>query len=443
MNFYPHQFSTQTLANHPHKKQILEILSSAIQSVEPANAVRYFVHRDGDFLKVNHKTYDLSQYDHIYIIAVGKAARAMSEAVSLILGDRLTRAFVVPKKMFSHSDTRFEIIAGGHPVPNQNSILAGLMIEKACQKFTANDLVICLISGGGSALVTLPVRGLLLPELQNLTSLLLSSGARIDEINTLRRHLDDIKGGGLARMVASASLISLILSDVVNSPLETIASGPTAPDPSTLSDALQVLEKYQLTSKVPESILDHLQNGIETLKQDDPIFERVQNVLIADNFLAAKAAGEQAQNSGLNVVHLGNSWQGEARKVASELCNILKSYPDHNLCLIAGGETTVTIRGQGLGGRNQELALAAVTELAGMQDVILVTLATDGEDGPTDAAGAVVSGSTAQQALDAGLNVTDYLNNNDSYHFFEQLGDLLKIGSTGTNVNDLTFLFRF
>ncbi len=443
MNFYPHQFLTQTLAKHPQKEKVLEILSSAIQSVEPANAVRNFIHRDGDLLKVNNKTYDLLRYDHIYIIAIGKAARAMSEEVGFILADRLTRAYVVPKQMFSPNDTRFEIISGGHPVPNQNSILAGQMIEKACQKFTAKDLVFCLISGGGSALVTLPVQGLLLPDLQNLTSLLLASGARIDEINTLRRHLDNIKGGGLARMVAPASLISLILSDVVNSPLETIASGPTAPDPSTLSDAFQVLEKYQLTSKVPESILDHLQNGIETLKQNDPIFELVQNVLIADNFLAAKAAGEQAQKSGLKVVHLGNSWQGEARKVASELCNILKSTPDHNLCLIAGGETTVTISGQGSGGRNQELALAAISELAGMSDVLLVTLATDGEDGPTDAAGAVVSGLTAKRAKDAGLSVTDYLNHNDSYHFFEQLGDLLKIGSTGTNVNDLTFLFRF
>lgn len=443
MNFYPYQFSTKTMATHPQKEKVLEILSSAIQSVEPANAVRNFVQRDDDFLLVNHKTYDLSQYDRIYIIAIGKAARAMSEAVSLILGDRLTRAFVVPKQMFSSSDNRFEIIAGGHPVPNQNSILAGQMIETACQNFAANDLVFCLISGGGSALVTLPVQGLPLSDLQTLTSLLLASGARIDEINTLRRHLDGIKGGGLARMIAPASLVSLILSDVVNSPLETIASGPTAPDPSTLSDALRVLEKYQLLAKVPDSILNSLQNGVETLKQDDPIYDHVQNVLIADNFLAAKAAGEQAQNSGLKVVHLGNSWQGEARKVASELCNILKTYPEHNLCLIAGGETTVTISGQGSGGRNQELALAAVPELAGISDVLLVTLATDGEDGPTDAAGAIVSGSTAQQALDAGLSVTYCLKNNDSYHFFEQIGDLIKIGSTGTNVNDLTFLFRF
>jgi hydroxypyruvate reductase len=255
--------------------------------------------------------------------------------------------------------------------------------------------------------------------------------------------LDGIKGGGLAKMVAPASLISLILSDVVNSQLETIASGPTAPDPSTLADALQVLEKYQLTSKVSESILQHLQNGSETLKRDDPIFDRVQNVLIADNYLAAKAAGEQAQQSGFQVVQLGNSWQGEARKVAVELCNILKTSPDHNLCLIAGGETTVTISGQGTGGRNQELALASIPELAGLQDVLLATLATDGEDGPTDAAGAVVSGSTAQLALDSGLSVTDYLKNNDSYQFFDQIGDLIKIGSTGTNVNDLTFLFRF
>lgn len=443
MKFNPNQFLTRTLSNHPQKEKIHKILNSAIQSVEPANAVRNFVQRDGEILKVNQQIYDLSSFDHVYIIAIGKASRAMSEEVSKILGSRLTNAYAVPKQIFLNGDNRFEIIAGGHPVPNDHSILAGQMLKRACKKITANDLVFCLISGGGSALVTSPVNGIQLQDLQILTNLLLTSGARIDEINVLRRHLDEIKGGGLARMIAPAKMISLILSDVVNSPLETIASGPTAPDPSTLSDAMTVLEKYQLTKKVPKSILQNLYSGNETLKMEDPIFDLVQNVLIADNFLASKAAGKQAEKSGFKVVQLGNGWQGEARKVAVELCNVLKSYQDHHLCLIAGGETTVTISGQGAGGRNQELALAAVSELAGLQNVLLMTLATDGEDGPTDAAGAVVTGHTAELAVNAGLRVHDYLENNDSYHFFNQIGDLLKPGPTGTNVNDLTFLFRF
>jgi len=443
MQIQPDKFTTESLSTCPEKEVVQRILASAIQAVEPATAVQNYVLRQNNFLLVNGLKYDLSEYENIYLIAIGKASRAMSESLASILGKDLSQAFVVPKQLFHSPDERFQIVAGGHPVPNENSVLAGQMLELASRNFTERDLVFCLISGGGSALVTLPYEGIQLQDLQSLTGQLLACGARIDEINTLRRHLDTIKGGGLAKMVSPARLISLILSDVVNSPLEAIASGPTVADPTSLQDAMQVLQKYDLVLKTPISILKLLKNGIETVKPDDPIFAKIQNVLIADNFLASQAAGKEAEKAGLKVLQLGNAWQGEARQVAVKLCDRLKANPDRHVCMIAGGETTVTINGQGKGGRNQEMALAAVSELTGMQDVLFITLATDGEDGPTDAAGAIVNGNSWQLAHSVGMNPIEFLKQNDAYNFFNQLGDLIKIGPTGTNVNDLTFLFRF
>jgi hydroxypyruvate reductase len=277
---------------------------------------------------------------------------------------------------------------------------------------------------------------------------LLACGARIDEINTLRRHLDRVKGGGIAK-VTKARVISLIISDVVGSPLEAIASGPTAPDPTTKDDALDIIRKYKLS--LPSSILDALSSNPETPKADNPIFSRVQNVIVGDNALAVQAVLEQAEREGFYAESLGSDWQGEARKVGVELARklrVTKMSQKFPFCLVAGGETTVTLRprsgqaiqAKGTGGRNQELALAAVPELADLDNILLISLATDGEDGPTDAAGAVVNGETLRRAEKLNLSVADFLNNNDAYHYFEQLEDLLKIGSTGTNVNDLVFL---
>ncbi|HSM24556.1 MAG TPA: DUF4147 domain-containing protein, partial [Anaerolineaceae bacterium] len=304
-------------------------------------------------------------------------------------------------------------------------------------------LVFCLISGGGSALVTAPYDGISLEDMRELTLQLLACGARIDEINTLRRHLDRIKGGGLAKKASPARLVSLILSDVVNSPLEAIASGATAPDPSTLEDVLRIIEKYDLNAKLPSSIIRHLAKKMETPKVGDDLFAKVSNILVGNNELAAQAAAQTAEKFGFKIIDLGNAWQGEAREVSQELVSKIMKTNDQPVCIIAGGETTVTLKGEGKGGRNLELALAAVPLLAGQENVMLVTLATDGEDGPTDAAGAVVTGESFERAKKLGIESQTYLNNNDSYHFFEKLGDLLKPGPTGTNVNDLTFLFRF
>ena len=292
--------------------------------------------------------------------------------------------------------------------------------------------------------MSLPYHGLSLTDMQVLTSKLLTCGARIDEINTLRRRLDLLKGGGLIRMAAPAHVVSLILSDVIGNPLEAIASGPTAPDPSTRAQAFEVLDKYHLNDQISAELYQILQTMPEPPGPSDSIFSHVQNVIIGSNVQAAESALNQAKVEGFHTMALGNSWQGEARVVSRELTNILKSTSNQRpFCYIAGGETTVIVRGQGRGGRNQELALAAVRELANLPNALMVTLATDGEDGPTDAAGAVVSEATLKQGQAYGLSPEPFLEDNDAYTYFSSLGDLLKPGPTGTNVNDLTFLFGF
>jgi glycerate 2-kinase len=282
--------------------------------------------------------------------------------------------------------------------------------------------------------------------------LLLACGASINEINSLRKHLDNLKGGGLARLVAPAKLVTLVLSDVVNDPLDVIASGPTVPDPSTYRDALGVLERYGIATKVPNRIIDFLRAGMQgkhpdTPKPGDALFDCVYNVVVGSNRLAAEAAARQAQLEGFHPMLLTTSLQGEASQVGRILSAIAKEViisgnpVQRPACLLAGGETTVTVHGNGTGGRNQELALGAVEDLAGLHEVAIVTLATDGGDGPTDAAGAVVSGETLKRAQSIGLSPADFLARNDAYHFFAKLGDLLQPGPTQTNVNDLALVF--
>lgn len=440
---HPEKFLTSTLRNHPQGQRVARILASAIQAVEPAEAVRRFVQRRGNRLIVADRAYDLEEIERIFILGFGKATQAMSRPVIELLADRTPRGLLIPKQAFASPLAGIEIQVGGHPVPNSNSLAAGQKAIELVRQLDKNDLLICLISGGGSALVTAPQPGLTLENLQALTRQLLSCGARIDEINCLRRHLDQVKGGGLAQQAFPARVVSLILSDVVGNPLAAIASGPTAPDPSSRVDALGVLEKYGLTDLAPAAIRQALENIPETPKPGDKLFGKVQNVLVGSNYLAAQAALEQARTEGFYTKFLGDAWQGEARDVAKIYCEQLKTSTERPLCIVVGGETTVTIRGKGLGGRNQELALAAAQELAGQENVLLVTLATDGEDGPTDAAGAVVSGETKQRAQAKGLDAHTYLDENNAYRFFEALDDLLKPGPSGTNVNDLTFLFAF
>lgn len=457
----PASFHARTLSAHPRGQAVQRILAAAIQAVEPQTAVLRFIRREGETLWVADRPYDLTRIGEIRLLGVGKAALGMTLPVLRLLADRPLRALLIPKTLpagFSLATLgeglfhRVHIQPGGHPLPNESSLLAGQQARALAAGLTERDLLICLISGGGSALMSAPRAGVTLDDLQSLTASLLACGARIDEINLLRRHLDELKGGGLARLAAPARVVSLILSDVVGSPLEAIASGPTAPDPSTRAEALAVLQRYGLTETIPPAILRVLQTAPETPKPGEPLFERVQNVIVGSNRLAAQAALEQAAREGFQTGFLGDDWQGEARETAGRLCALLAAhFPDRtgdglpggeNLCLIAGGETTVTLRGSGRGGRNQELALAAVRPLSRLPGSLLIALATDGEDGPTDAAGAVVSHETLARGLRLGLDPDVFLAANDSYSYFSALDDLLRPGPTGTNVNDLTFLLR-
>jgi len=408
--------------------RIARILSAALSAVDPGEAVQRYL-----------QNHPLPPARRVYAFGLGKASIPMTQALSRLT--HLTDALIVTKHAPPLDFDSATIIEGGHPVPNLHSLEAGQAALDFVSALGKDDLLVCLLSGGGSALMAAPL--VPLEDLQTLTRSLLACGARIDEINTLRRHLDQVKGGGLAK-ATQAQIISLILSDVVGNPLEAIASGPTAPDPSTKADAFEVLKKYGLTNSVPAEIVSALENAPETPKTGDGLFARVENILVGSNALAAQAALNQAKSEGFAVEFLGDDWQGEARETAKILCERLKKHPavEKPLCLVAGGETTVTLRGDGTGGRNLELALAAVGELAGQENTMLITLATDGEDGPTDAAGAVVTGETNQRARSLGLDAAQYLSRNDSYTFFTTLEDALKIGSTGTNVNDLTFLFK-
>jgi glycerate 2-kinase len=430
----PEHFLTASLRSHPRGQAVMRILSAAIRAVEPAN-----LHMPSLKAALENCKGD------IFLLGLGKVAPAMTLPLAESLADRSLHGLLIPKQAPAHTPAGFEVIPGGHPMPDQNSLKAGLRALELTLQLGQNDLLICLISGGGSALMTAPQPDLTLDDLQALTSILLTCGARIDEINTLRRHLDQVKGGGLAKAAAPAHVVGLILSDVVSSPLEAIASGPTAPDPTTKADAFRVIEKYGLGEKIPVAIFGVLENAPETPKPGDELFERVENVIVGSNALAARAALEQAQSEGFHPLFLGDTWQGEAREVAKILCARLKQEKSNRtpVCLVAGGETTVTLHGSGQGGRNQELALATVDELAGLENVMLVTLATDGEDGSTDAAGAVVTGETYSMGLAQNLSAVTFLKNNDSYSYFQHLNDLLKTGPTGTNVNDLTFLFAF
>lgn len=425
------RFATHSLTD----LRVLRILSAALDAVDPYFAVKRHLP------KLTGKVHGLG---------IGKASIPMLTA--LAEATPLSGALAISKHASPSDGGLFPIILGGHPVPDLNSLRAGEGALEFVSSLGEEDTLVCLISGGGSALMTAPHEGISLEDMQALTSLLLSCGARIDEINTLRRQLDRVKGGGLAR-ATKAKVISLILSDVIRNPLEAIASGPTYPDPTTSEDVLAILKKYGIEEQVPESVTRHLHHVTLREQSDRRVFStteerllaplEVTNLVIGDNRVAAVAVREQARHEGFEAEILTDELQGEAREVGKMLAERLKdelSNRTRPFCLIAGGETTVTLRGNGKGGRNQELALAAVEELHGLEGVMLISLATDGEDGPTDAAGAAVTGESAGRAERLGMDAAGHLSRNDAYHFFLKLGDLIRTGPSGTNVNDLALL---
>ncbi len=430
-----------------------QLQRAALAAVDPAEAVYRPLSRIGDRLLIDQQAYHLRAYEHVYVVGAGKAAMPMAEAVCEVLGDQLSGGVIITK--YQHADRslpdRIRVHEAGHPVPDENSVSATRDLAAMLSRATPRDLVISLISGGGSALLTLPAAGISLADLQAATQLLLRAGTPIDQINAVRKHLDTIKGGGLARLAQGATIATLLLSDVIGDVLSVIASGPTAPDPSTFAEAWRVIERYGLPDQLPASVRDHLQRGVaggipETPKVGDALFERVQTVIIGSNAQAAQAAVTLAQQLNLNTLLLSTQVQGEARDVAQVAAAIAKEIVLYDrpapkpACLILGGETTVTVKGRGLGGRNQELALAAAIAIDGLPHTLIAALGTDGTDGPTDAAGALATGETVGRAKAIDLEARAYLIDNDAYHFFQALDDLIITGPTGTNVNDLLFI---
>ncbi len=436
------------------RERALAILRAALASVDPAAAVRRHLSLEGDSLYVGGRGYDLSRFRHIYVVGAGKASGAMAQALEEILGDRLTSGLVNVRYGYLAPTQRVRLQEAGHPLPDEAGLSATGKIVDLLRGTDEDDLVICLISGGGSALLISPQEGISLEEVKRLTEALLRCGATINEINAVRKHISQVKGGRLARLAHPASLITLILSDVVGDPLDMIASGPTVPDTTTYAEAWRVLERYKLIEEIPPTIVRHLKLGKagqieETPKDGDAAFERTYNLIIGNNRQAALAAVVKGQELGFNALLLTTHLEGEAREVARVLAALAKEVVQYGepvsppACLVWGGETTVTVKGDGLGGRNQEMALATALAIEDMESVLILCAATDGSDGPTDAAGAIVEGDTVIRARELGLDARAYLANNDSYHFFQALNDLIITGPTNTNVNDLAMVFAF
>jgi glycerate 2-kinase len=427
------------------------IFQAALKAVDPGEAIRTHVRREGDQLHVADRPYDLRQYDAVYAVGIGKAGAAMALAVEALLGDRLRGGHVVVKYGHGGPLKQVTVHEAGHPVPDEAGVRATRTLIDFVKDRGSRDLLVCLISGGGSALSPAPVDGITLAEKQEVTRQLLACGATIHEINAVRKHISRIKGGQLTRLAAPATLIALVLSDVVGDALDVIASGPTVPDTSTFADALEILRKYQLLDHAPKAIRRHLEAGRagdipETPKPGDAVFAHTQTVLIGRNLQALEAASRQATDLGYQSLILSSVIEGETREVAKVHAGIAKEVlaSGHPLappaCILSGGETTVTLRGQGKGGRSQEFALAMALDIRDIPGIAILSGGTDGTDGPTDAAGAVADWTTCTRAEELGLQPRLALENNDAYPFFARLGDLLITGPTQTNVMDVRIM---
>ena len=446
-------FDPSILRPDARRAQIVSVLQAALDAVDPFKAVQRTLQRDGNELVVGGRRYDLARYRRVFVIGAGKAGAPMAQAVEDVLADVITDGLVVVKTDHSAPTQRVRIVEASHPVPDAAGVAAGQAILGLAHDADEDDLVIALLSGGGSALLVSPAEGLTLADKQGLSKALLACGASINEINVLRKHCSALKGGQLARAVAPATLITLVLSDVIGSPLDVIASGPTVPDSSTWADAWALVEKYDLTGQLPAAVTARLRAGLageiaDTPKADDPLFAQTQTLVVADNDLAAQAALAQAAAQGYNTLLLSTYVEGEAAEVAKVLVALGKEVRQSGrpiaapACIVLGGETTVTLGVQhGHGGRNQELALSAALALRDLDGITVVSLATDGTDGPTDSAGGIVDGGTVARGTQANLGALDYLRRHDAYPFLNATDDLLVTGPTRTNVNDLMFVF--
>jgi glycerate 2-kinase len=434
--------------NRSLKKDASSILRYSIKACDPDSAVRKHVQLQGGNLVANSYSYRLESKRRILVIGAGKASARMGLALERILRDRIYSGIVVTKKGYGIPLSKVEQLEGGHPLPDRDGLKATQEIIKLLSQTTKDDLVILLLSGGGSSLLISPIPGINLKDKIKFTDQLLKCGADITEINTLRKHISSVKGGGLAKMAQPASVLTLILSDVIGDRIDSIASGPTAPDRTTFADCIRIIRKYNLEDKIPSAIYRYLRSGVEgkveeTPKPGNPIFRKVRNVIIGSNRLALQAAKEKAEDLGYNTMILPRPVAGDTTKAAINHIELIRKikYTGKPLrppaCVISGGETTVKIKGKGLGGRNQEFTLVMALGITGMKSIVFLSAGTDGTDGPTDAAGAFCDGDTIRRALRRGMVAQHYLEKNDSYHFFKKLDDLIITGPTYTNVMDI------
>jgi len=430
------------------------MIGAALEAVDPYRLIKDQITVENDKLTVRDREVDLGKFKNIYVVGAGKASAPMAVALEELLLPKITDGVVVVKYGHSKKTKKIKIVEAGHPIPDKNSLLGTKKILELIDRAGQNDLVFVLLSGGGSALLEMLPGEIELNDLENLNNALLSSGASIDEINTVRKHVSLVKGGQLLSRTNSATVITLILSDVISDPLESIASGPTAPDPTTFSQALSILQKYDLLSKTAPSILNRIKQGIEgkikeTPDENDKIFRRAQNIILGNNLLALKKAREIAVQAGFKSLILTDRINGEVREIAKVLAAVFESSVKNKEplgspgCFLLGGEPTVTIKGAGLGGRNQEMVLAMLLYLKNVkQPFYFCSVGTDGTDGPTDAAGAWIDENSFRKTLELNLDPAAFLDENDSYHFFKQTNQHIKTGPTGTNVMDLMiFLF--
>jgi len=433
------------------KDVCMSIFQAGLKAVDPYEAVKGVLRLSGDELWVGERRYRLGDFRHIWVVGAGKAGAPMAQAIEEVLGERVEEGIVIVKYGYLADLERIKIVEAGHPIPDEAGRRGTRSLVEMVKGLGDGDLVFCLLSGGGSALLPLPVEGVSLAEKQETTKLLLECGADIHEINAIRKHLSRIKGGGLAKFAYPATIVSLVLSDVVGDDLDVIASGPTVGDMSTFADCIRVVEKYHLASRIPPAVWGHLQKGAagrveETPKPDDPVLCETFNLIVGSNIHCLEAAARKAQQLGYQTLVLSSFIEGETREAAKVHGAILKEVLRSGrplttpACLISGGETTVTIRGRGKGGRNQEFALACGMEIAGWEGAAVFSAGTDGTDGPTDAAGAFADWRTVGRALEMDLDPGAHLKENDSYPFFERLGDLIITGPTNTNVMDIRIL---
>ena len=428
------------------RQTTLDIFLAGVESAKPDNLIRSFVSLTGEQLKIKKHFIDLPAVNKLYVIGAGKASALMAKELESLLGNRINGGHVITKYGHAIPLEFIKVTEAGHPVPDENGLKGTSEILTFVRSAGKDDVILCLISGGGSALLTDVPEGCTLEDLKYLNDLLLKSGASINEMNCIRKHLSKVKGGLLSKAVWPARIYSLILSDVIGNPLDVIASGPTAPDPTTYTDALSILKYYDLEEKIPQQALQYLRDGLnrkheETLKEDNPIFDKTNNLVIGSNRQALQVAKASAELKGYETEIVTDSLEGDIPDVVSFIVEMAKSakqlISDEKICLLFGGEPTIKVTGDGKGGRNQHLALLAATMLKDLPGITILSGGTDGTDGSTDAAGAVVDMLTWHHAKDLELDIAKYIAEFDSYNFFKKEGGLIITGPTHTNVMDL------